>query len=47
MPVGYLSFMREEEINHSAVLGKNLSFLKHLKQKHDPNHVFKAAVSYL
>ncbi|KAL3464846.1 hypothetical protein BJX64DRAFT_275521 [Aspergillus heterothallicus] len=47
MPAQYLSFMAEEEVDQLVVFGESLSFLKHLKSKHDPGDVFNAAISYL
>jgi hypothetical protein len=46
-PVQYLSFMREEEVDHENVFGEQVSFLRGLKERFDPDNVFKAAISYL
>ncbi|KAL2844092.1 hypothetical protein BJY01DRAFT_248337 [Aspergillus pseudoustus] len=47
MPVQYLSFMREEEVDHSRIFGEHLPFLQELKRNLDPDNVFNAAISYL
>jgi hypothetical protein len=46
-PVQYMSFMREEEVDHEKVFGKHVSFLRGLKERFDPDNVLKAAISYL
>ncbi|CEL10919.1 hypothetical protein ASPCAL14026 [Aspergillus calidoustus] len=46
-PAQYLSFMREEEVDHSKIFGDHLSFLRGLKERLGPGNVFKAAISYL
>ncbi|KAJ0423006.1 hypothetical protein BJY00DRAFT_310605 [Aspergillus carlsbadensis] len=47
LPVQYLSFTREEEVNHEKVFGEHVSFLRGLKKRLDPDNVFRAAISYL
>jgi hypothetical protein len=46
-PVQYLSFMREEEVDHEKTFEAHGSFLRDLKKRLDPGNVFKAAISYL
>ncbi|KAL3488166.1 hypothetical protein BJX62DRAFT_253462 [Aspergillus germanicus] len=46
-PVQYLSFMREEEVDHEKIFGERVSSLRGLKERFDPDNVFKAAISYL
>ncbi|KAL3441671.1 hypothetical protein BJX65DRAFT_322104 [Aspergillus insuetus] len=46
-PVQYLSFMREEEVDHGKVFGEHVLFLRDMKKRFDPDNVFKAAISYL
>ncbi|KAL2836576.1 FAD-binding domain-containing protein [Aspergillus pseudoustus] len=47
VPASYLSFLRKEEVDHGKVFGKDLEFLRRVKERADPKGAFANAISYL